>query len=170
MKVCAKMVPKELTEEQKQRRDTICQTFWRGEMTFWAVSSQVMKHGSTNTTLKRSGKVHSGRLPSPHDQKNSVSPNQESKQCCWFFFIYIYIYILEGLFIVPTGQTVNEINYLEVLERLLEKVRWKQPKLFANNSWILYHNNAPAHMALSVREFLATKQIICWNTLPIHQI
>jgi hypothetical protein len=29
---------------------------------------------------------------------------------------------------------------------------------FANNSWILHHNNAPAHMALSVREFLATEQ------------
>ena len=55
--VCAKMVPKELTEEQKQRRVTIwAKTFWRGKMTFWAVSSQVMKHGSTNTTLKRSGK------------------------------------------------------------------------------------------------------------------
>jgi len=51
-------------------------------MTFWAVSSQVMKHGSTNTTLKRNGKVHNGRLPIPHDQKNSIGPNQESKQCC----------------------------------------------------------------------------------------
>jgi len=28
MKVCAKMVPKELTEEQKQRRVTICQDLW----------------------------------------------------------------------------------------------------------------------------------------------
>jgi len=60
---------------------------------------------------------------------------------------------------VPTGQTVNQVYYLEVLERLREKVRRKQPKLFANNSWILHHNNAPAHTALSVREFLATKQI-----------
>jgi len=51
-------------------------------MTFWAVSSQVMKHGSTNTTLKQSGKLHDGRLPIPHDQKNSSSPNQESEQCC----------------------------------------------------------------------------------------
>ena len=80
-KVCAKKVPKELTEEQKQRRVTIC-TFWRGKMTFWAMSSQVMKLGSTNTTLKRSSKVHNGRLPIPHDQKNSVGPNQESKKCC----------------------------------------------------------------------------------------
>jgi len=60
---------------------------------------------------------------------------------------------------VPTGQTVNRVYYLEVLETLREKVRRKRPKLFANNSWILYHDNAPAHMALSVREFLATKQI-----------
>ena len=32
-------------------------------------------------------------------------------------------------------------------------------QIFANNSWILHHNNAPTHTALSVREFLATKQI-----------
>jgi len=60
---------------------------------------------------------------------------------------------------VPTGQTVNQVYYLEVLERLREKVRRKRPELFANNSWILHHDNAPAHKALSMREFLATKQI-----------
>jgi len=59
---------------------------------------------------------------------------------------------------VPTGQTINQVYYLEVLERR-EKFRWKRPELFANYSWILHHDNAPAHMALSVREFLATKQI-----------
>ena len=39
------------------------------------------------------------------------------------------------------------------------KVRRKRPEPFASNSWILHHDNAPAHMALSVRECLATKQI-----------
>jgi len=48
---------------------------------------------------------------------------------------------------------------LEVLERLREKVRWKQLEFFARNSWILHHNNPPVHMALSVREFLPNKQI-----------
>jgi len=60
---------------------------------------------------------------------------------------------------VPTGQTVNQVYYLEVLERLREKVRQKRPECFANNSWILHHDNAPAHTALSVRKFSATKQI-----------
>ena len=48
---------------------------------------------------------------------------------------------------------------MEVLERLCEKVRRKRPELSANNSWILHHDNTPAHTALSVREFVATKQI-----------
>ena len=60
---------------------------------------------------------------------------------------------------VPNGQTVNKVYYLEVVKRLREKVRRKRPELFANNSWILHHDNAPAHTAMSVREFLATKQI-----------
>ena len=43
---------------------------------------------------------------------------------------------------VPTGQTVNQVYYLEVLKRLREKVRRKRLKLFVNNSWILHHDNA----------------------------
>jgi hypothetical protein len=60
---------------------------------------------------------------------------------------------------VPTAQTVNQVYYLEVMEKLREKVRHKRPELFGNNSRILHHDNAPAHTALYVREFLATKQI-----------
>jgi len=55
--------------------------------------------------------------------------------------------------------TVNQVYCLEVLKRLREKARQKRPELFASNSWILHHDNSPAHTALSVKEFLATKQI-----------
>ena len=50
--------------------------------------------------------------------------------------------------IVPNGQTVNQVYYLEVLKRLREKFRRKQTELFANNSWILHHDNSPAHKVL----------------------
>jgi hypothetical protein len=57
------------------------------------------------------------------------------------------------------GQAFNQVYLLEVLKRLGEKVRWKQSELLASNSWNLNHENAPAYTALSVREFLASKQI-----------
>ena len=73
-------------------------------------------------------------------------------------FAEVYISGIVHYEFVPTGQTVNQVYYLEVLKRLSEKVRRKRPELFAN-SWILHHDNAPAHTALSVREFLGTRQI-----------
>jgi len=40
--------PKNKSKEQSQ----FAKTFWRGTMTFWTVSSQATKHGSTKTTPK----------------------------------------------------------------------------------------------------------------------
>ena len=51
------------------------------------------------------------------------------------------------------------VDLWQSLSEWREKVGRKRPEIFANNSWILHHDNAPAHTALSVREFLATKQI-----------
>ena len=41
----------------------------------------------------------------------------------------------------------------------VKKLGGNDMELLASNSWILHHDNAPAHTALSVTEFLATKQI-----------
>ena len=113
-----------------------------------------MKHEKYDPETKRQSAQW--KTANSHDQKSSVGTNQESKQCCWLFDIRGIIHYE----FVPTGQTVNQVYYLEELERLREKVRRKRPEeLFANNSWILHHDNAPAHTALSVREFLATEQI-----------
>jgi transposase len=60
---------------------------------------------------------------------------------------------------LPNGQRVNQVYYLDVLKRLREKVIRKRSEIFANNSWILHHENVPVHTTPSVREFLATKQI-----------
>lgn len=84
-KMCAKMVPNNsLMSKSKELK--FAKTFWRSKMVFWTVSSQVMSHGSTNTTLKQSGKVHNGRLPILHAQKSFVSQNQKSRQYCWRFW------------------------------------------------------------------------------------
>ena len=87
-------------------------TFWRGKMTFWTTSSKVMKHGSTNTTPKRSGKVHNRRPKKFCPSKSRV------KTMLLTFFDIRGIAHYE---FVPTGQTVNQVYYLKVLERLREK-------------------------------------------------
>ena len=100
--------------------------------------------------------MHDGRLPIPDDQKIPSVQIKSQNNVADFFF---YIRGLVHYEFVPTGQTVNQVYYLEVLERLREKVRRKRHEIFSNNSLILHHENAPAHTALSVRAFLATKQI-----------
>jgi len=69
----------------KAKKSQFAKTFWRGKMTFWAVSSQVMKHESTNKTLKRSGKLHTGRLPIPHDKNFRQSKSRVKIMLLTFF-------------------------------------------------------------------------------------
>ena len=60
---------------------------------------------------------------------------------------------------VPQGKTVNQHFYEEVLTRLVNKIRQKRRAFWARKSWILHHDNAPAHTALSVKQFLVSKEI-----------
>jgi hypothetical protein len=55
---------------------------------------------------------------------------------------------------VPSGQTVNQHYYIEVLMKLRERVRRKCLELW-QNGWILHQDNAPAHNALSVKQFFS---------------
>jgi hypothetical protein len=52
---------------------------------------------------------------------------------------------------IPQGQTVSQAYYLEIWKRLHEAVHRERPGLWSND-WILHHDNAPAHKALSVKQ------------------
>jgi len=55
---------------------------------------------------------------------------------------------------VPHGETVNKEFHQNVLKHLREAVRRKRPEAWTNNTWMLHHDNAPAHTSLLIREFL----------------
>ena len=59
---------------------------------------------------------------------------------------------------VPEGQTVNQVYY-KVLTNLRERVRRRRPEMCKNGSWVLHHDKAPAHNALSVKTFLTKNKI-----------
>ncbi|KAL4089251.1 hypothetical protein QTP88_024309 [Uroleucon formosanum] len=102
-KVCAKMVPKNLTIDQKFNRKEIC-----------------------SDTLK-------------------IIKDDPS-----FGIIFVEW--------VPSGQTVNQYYYKEVLIKLRERVRKKRPDLW-KNGWVLHQDNAPAHSAFSIQRFLTEKKM-----------
>jgi hypothetical protein len=58
------------------------------------------------------------------------------------------------------GQTVNAQFYCNVLRRLREDIRRKQPELWRAGNWLLHDDNAPSHRALATRDFLAHSSII----------
>ena len=58
---------------------------------------------------------------------------------------------------VPPGQTVNQTFYREALERLRKRLARVRPGI--TRTWMLHHDNAPCHMAVSINEFLAERSI-----------
>jgi histone-lysine N-methyltransferase SETMAR len=52
-----------------------------------------------------------------------------------------------------------QIYYKEVLTILRQWVRRKRPEIWKKDSWILHHDNALAHNALSVKTFLVKHKI-----------
>jgi len=61
---------------------------------------------------------------------------------------------------VPTGQTVNKEFYKTVLQRLHDAVRRHCPEKWRSGNWILHHDNAPAHRAVTTNEFLVKHNIL----------
>ena len=81
-KVCAKMVPKELTEKQKQRRVTIYQYLLErqdGILGRVITGDETCVYQYDPEMKQQSAQWKTANSPRP---KNSVIPNQESKQCC----------------------------------------------------------------------------------------
>ena len=66
---------------------------------------------------------------------------------------------------VPQGQTVNQQHYREVLERLRIRVHRVRPEIAA--TWMLHHDNAPCHTALSINEFFTKKGYSCGSAAPV---
>jgi len=67
---------------------------------------------------------------------------------------------------VPRGETVNKEFYLKVMKRLREAVQRKRPEAWTNKTWMLHHDNAPAHASLIIHEFLAKQDTIVMPQPP----
>jgi len=71
---------------------------------------------------------------------------------------------------VLEGKTVNPEFYKEVMDRLLKSIQRVLPAAFFSQDFFLLHNNAPAHKAASVCQFVIQKMLQRFNTPRTLQI
>ena len=160
-KVCAKMVPKVLTDEQKEIRVLKCRELLERRKSDPNFLNRVVTGDETwifeydPETKRQSSEWHTKNSPRPKKARMSKS---RVKAMLVVFFDSKGVIHSE---FVPQGQTVNGQFYAQVLARLRDRVK-RVRKDIANN-WILHHDNAPSHTALVVQEFLARNGVA---TLP----
>lgn len=158
-RVSAKFIPKLLTDQQKQHRLEVSQDLINRAETDPDLLNRVITgdeswvYGYDPETKAQSSQWKSPGSPRPKKARQSRS-NVKT----------MLVIFIDSTGIVhhefsPSGQTVNQEYYKSVLQRLRENVRKKRPALWRDKTWVLHHDNAPAHRAFSITEFLTKFQI-----------
>jgi len=155
-KAWAKMVPKNLTIEQKANRRDVCLDLldrlqMEPEFFIRVIASDeswILEYDAE--TKRQSREWHTANSPRPNKTIMSKSKIKSTLIC---FFDSQGIVHKEFM---PPGPTVNQTFYREVLERLRRRVARVRPGI--ERTWMLHHDNAPCHTAISINKFLAVKK------------
>jgi len=156
-KMCAKMVPRNLTQQQRDARVSVTAELLEQveadpdlmERVITGDESWLFQYDPE--TKRQSLEWRSEGSPRPKKARMS-----KSKLKCMLVCFFDSVSIVHKKW-VPAGQTVNQYYYKDILERLRERVMRVRPNIARN--WILHHDNAPAHAAFSVAQFLTSKGI-----------
>ena len=144
--------------EQKANRLEICQDLLGRleiEPNFWdkvITGDESWVFDCDTETKRQSEEWHTKSSPRP--KKARMSRSRVKTMIIDFFFDSRGIVHKE---FVPPGQTVDHAFYKDVLERLRKRVQRVRTDIA--DDWVLHHDNMPAYTALSIREFLAKKNI-----------
>ena len=154
-RVAAKFVPRLLSDEQRQNRSLISQELLQRAENDQEFLKNIITGDETwfygyDVETKRQSSQWVG--PSSPRPKKARQCRSSIKKMLIVFFDWKGVVHHE---FVPPRQTVNKEFYLDVHRRLREAVRRKRPEAWKKKSWLLHHDNAPAHSSLLVRDFLA---------------
>ncbi|KAL4126684.1 hypothetical protein QTP88_010893 [Uroleucon formosanum] len=156
-KICAKMVPKNLSEEQKHVRMTVAQDCLEQlENDPKLLEHVVAGDESWFFQYDPETKRQSQQWLSPASARPKKARMSKSKVKTMMICFFDSNKLVHKEFL-PPGQTVNQQFYIELLERSRKRIIRVRPEIA--NTWILHHDNAPCHRAFSVMQFLTSKNI-----------
>lgn len=153
-KVCAKMVPRLLNDDQKECRMQVCQDIIERLQTEPDLLCRVITGDETW--------IFEYDPETKHPSCEKKARQSKVKVMLITFFDVRGIVHTEFL---PQGQTINQQVYKEILQRLLCSVCEKRQELW-QDKWLLHQSNTPAHNTLSIRQFLAEKNIAVLEQPP----
>lgn len=165
-RVAAKFVPKLLNFQQKQHRVTIAEQMLADVADDPDLLKRVITGDETwvyGYDIETKTQSPQWQFPRESRPKKTRQVRSNVKVLLTVFFDYNGIVHHEFL---PPGRTVNKEYYLQVLRNLREAIRRKRRELWRNNSWILPHDNAPAHTALLIQQFLAKNNTVVMSQPP----
>ena len=154
-RVAAKFVPKFLDFNQKTHRMTIAQEMLNDVNDDPDLLERVITGDESwvyGYDVKNKAQLSQWKHTESPRPKKARQVRSNVKVLLTVFFDYHGVVHQEFL---SQGRTVNKEYCLEVMRRLREAIRKKRPELWKNNSWLLHHDNAPAHSSLLFCNFLA---------------
>jgi len=157
-RVNAKFVPRLLTDDQKENLFEIRQELLAKANGYENYLKNIItgkKRWFMGMMLKQRCNRRSGWRNGIIDLKKARMSRSKFKVMLVVFFDWKGIVNHE---FVPRGQMVNKQLYQEVLTRLRDAVLGKRHELWENQTWMLHHDNAPAHASLLIRNYLAKHQ------------
>jgi len=156
-KVCAKMVPKNLATEHKAIRRDVCLDL----LDHLEREPEFFSHVSTGDqswileydpeTKRQSREWHTANSPHPKKARMSKSKIKSMLIC------FLTVRGSSRRNMCHQDKLSIKLFYREVLERLRKRVAHVRPG--TERTWMLHHDNAPCHTAVSINEFLAEKNI-----------
>jgi Fe-S-cluster containining protein len=164
-KLCSRFVPHALTREKMDERVAVCQDLLNMINSDKNFLDKVITSDESwcfaydpETKCQSSERVgeHSPRPKKPRFQKSQV------KTVLTVFFDSQGNVHKE---FVQEGCTVNPEYYKGVLDRLISHIQRVRPALYRTHFFLL-HDDAPAHSAAKIRQFLTQKQVATLN--PHH--
>jgi len=130
--------------------------FWtalRGSQNFLVALSQLMNHGFWSRTPRQNAKVGSGTLQTLPFPRKEEWANPKSNWCSFAF-------------LTVRGSCTRNLCHQDKLSiklfigkslRVTKRVALVRPGIV--RTWILHHDNAPWHTAVSINEFLTERSI-----------
>ena len=169
-KLCARFVPHSLTPEQNEGRVTSCQdiiTMVDADKNFL---NKIIKGDETwclscDPETKRRSSDCVGEI-FPRKKKLKFETSRIKNMLINFFDSQGAVHIE----FISEVKTVNAEFYKGVIDRLLKHVQRVRPAAFCSRDCFFLHDNAPAHKAASVYQFLTPKMLhfITPRTLQIY--